>query len=177
MTDTFDLNAGSITASLVVSPEGSAASSSGTSKGLGNTTDQALLRWFRSRSQIVLTSGKTAELENYRLPSRAELAILSKSNRTYRSLGTDVSKVIFLENLSSYAHAIEALADLGYSKIHCEFGPTGFIELVKLNIVEGYVSCMAAAGIEEFAFQHQVGWTELQTVGDDLYVARVLGRG
>lgn len=91
-----DLNPGPVTASLVVSNDGQTISEMGSSKGLGNETDLQLLKWFRARSQIVLTSGKTAFAEEYRYPSSAELAILSRSERNYTSLRKTSGELGFL---------------------------------------------------------------------------------
>ncbi len=177
MNEAFDLQAGPVTASLVVSATGSAVSEQGTSKGLGNATDLSLLKWFRNRSEIVLTSGKTAELENYRLPSTAQLAILSRTDRIYQSLGQDKTKVIFLENLDSFGSAIEELRTRGYERIHCEFGPTGFVDLVNQNLTAGFVSSVDVMGIELFAKEHELLVGTVEEFGGDLLVARLLGRG
>ena len=173
----FDLPAGDVTASLVVSPTGSAVSTNGTSRGLGNETDLALLKWFRARSQIVLTSGKTAELENYRYPSRTELAILSRSQRNYDSLAKDREKVLFLSGVETYLQAIDELTNLGFQRIHCEFGPSGFVDLVNEGKVDGFVSSVEASGIERFAQLHNLSAAKLHLVADDLVVGQLLGRG
>lgn len=177
MNEDFDLEAGPVTASLVVSANGSAVSAEGTSRGLGNVTDSNLLRWFRNRSEVVLTSGKTAELENYRLPSNPELAILSETEREYQSLGQNKARVIFLKNIDSYSSAIGRLQSLGYSKIHCEFGPTGFVDLVNQNLTDGFVSSIEVAGIELFARKHELFLESVEEYAGDLFVARLLGRG
>lgn len=177
MTQLLSFSIGPITASLVVSELGSATGSLGSSKGLGNRTDLDLLKWFRSRSEIVLTSGKTAEIESYRYPASAELAILSSSSRSYDSLGKDKSRVLFLEGLESYQQAIEALREKGYSKVHCEFGPSGFTELVSAQLVEGYVSSINESGIAAFANLHNLSTVEVQQINGDLYVSQLIGRG
>lgn len=177
MKQLLNFSVGPLTASLVVSELGSATGSSGSSKGLGNRTDLELLKWFRSRSEIVLTSGKTAELENYRYPASAELAILSRSSRSYDSLGEDKSRVLFLDGLESYPQAIEALKEQGYSKVHCEFGPSGFNDLVSAQLVEGYVSSLNESGIAAFATLHNLSIVEVQQINGDLYVSQVIGRG
>lgn len=177
MNEGFSLAPGPVTASLVVDEFGRAISNSGSSKGLGNQTDLALLKWFRARSQVVLTSGKTAEAENYRLPSQARLAIFSRTERTYVSLADTKSQVIFLNNLGSYAQALDALHTAGYQKIHCEFGPSGFIELLCHGRVDGFVSSTETAGVERFAQANHLSLQPVQLVGGDLFVAQLLGRG
>ena len=173
----FNLPAGDVTASLVVSPVGSAVSTTGTSRGLGNETDLELLKWFRARSQIVLTSGKTAELENYRYPSSTGLAILSRHQRTYDSLATDRERVLFLKEVDTYPQAIDELINLGFHKIHCEFGPNGFVELVDGDKVDGFVSSIEPSGIKRFAELHNLSVAKLQDVAGDLVVGQLLGRG
>lgn len=177
MNEHFELAAGPLTASMVVSSAGSAISDNGTSRGLGNKSDLALLKWFRSRSQIVLTSGKTAELENYRFPSSTGLAILSRSQRSYDSLGKEKERVLFLDVKASFSQAVLELKSQGYQRIHCEFGPSGFVELVQEGTVDGFVSSIEVVGIERFAELHHLVVEQLQQLTDDLFVGKLLGRG
>lgn len=177
MTSFDELQPGFITASLVVSKEGQSISDAGNSKGLGNKTDLQLLKWFRSLSQIVLTSGKTALAEQYRYPSSAELAILSRSEREYPSLGGELHRVRFLGMQDGYASALAALQSQGFERIHTEFGNQGFLELVRSGIADGYVSSTQARGITEFVDSTQLTELSRHVFGGDLVVCRVGGRG
>ena len=177
MTSFDELNPGPVTASLVVSKEGQSISEMGSSKGLGNQTDLQLLKWFRSRSQIVLTSGKTAFAEDYRYPSSAELAILSRSHRKYSSLEKDLGRVRFLTDQASYVSAVESLQSQGFQRIHTEFGLEGFIELVQSGFADGFVSSVSASGITEFLDSTQLTELSRHVFGADLVVCRVGGRG
>lgn len=168
------LNPGPVTASLVVGEDGSSKSELGNSKGLGNQTDLELLLWFRSRSQIVLTSGATAEADNYKYPANTELAILSRAKRNFPRLTPDLNKVRFLQG-QTISDAIKALQHQGFTEIHTEFGETGFLELSS-GVVDCYLSSKSADGIE--AFLERTGLVASERFSlPDLEIARVVGRG
>lgn len=177
MTSFDELNPGLVTASLVVSKDGQTISEMGSSKGLGNETDLQLLKWFRARSQIVLTSGKTAFAEDYRYPSSAELAILSRSQRKYTSLENDLSRVRFLTDQASYVSAVQTLHSQGFERIHIEFGLEGFVELVQSGNAEGFISSVTASGVTEFLDSTHLTELSRHVYGADLVVCRVGGRG
>ena len=173
-TDFSFIAAGDITASLVVDERGNTKNGSGNSKGLGNQTDLNFLLWLRARSQIVLTSGITAEAEDYAYPSSAELAILTRSNRTYPRLADSLNRVRFI-SAASFAEAIASLQSEGLVRIHTEFGETGFLSLVGDNI-DCFLSSREQAGIEHFL--RRTGLQALETFDlSDLQIARVAGRG
>jgi hypothetical protein len=172
-----ELKPGPVTASLVVSKDGLSISKLGNSKGLGNETDRQLLRWFRSRSQIVLTSGKTAQAEDYRYPSSVELAILSRSVRKYSSLEKDIQRVRFLADQEGYVSAVQTLLSQGFERIHTEFGLEGFVELVQSGCADGFVSCANENGITEFLDLTNLDQLARHSFGTDLVVCRVGGRG
>ena len=163
-----------MTASLVVDDMGNSVSKLGNSQGIGNEKDLELLLWFRSRAEIVLTSGITAEAENYKYPSRAKLAILSNSKRNYPRLSEFLDRVIFLSN-QSFSQAIDSLNVMGFTNIHTEFGATGFKSLADER-VSCYVSSKTRLGIDEF-----LGYSNLLPVNSfsltELQITRVVGRG
>jgi len=163
-----------VTASLVVGEDGSSKSELGNSKGLGNQTDLELLLWFRSRSQIVLTSGATAEADNYKYPANTELAILSRAKRNFPRLTPDLNKVRFLQG-QTISDAIKALQHQGFTEIHTEFGETGFLELSS-GLVDCYLSSKSANGIEAFLKRTGLVASERFSL-PDLEIARVVGRG
>ncbi len=175
MLDFSHLSPGLVTASLVVSDQGLAWSAEGNSRGLGNETDLTLLKWFRSRAQVVLTSGLTAELENYKLPSKARLAILTNSERHYPNLVQHKDKIVWLSEMD-YSDAIEALRAMGFSSVHTEFGPTGFCELASLVDVDAFLSSKSQEGLLTFVNEQDLV-IETQTELEELVIARVSGRG
>ena len=175
MHDFSAFSPGTITASLVVSSTGAAVSDLGNSAGLGNDTDLEFLKWLRSRAEVVLTSGLTAEIENYRMPTKAKLAILTNQNRNYPRLSNNLDDVIWCK-ADSYVGALDHLQKAGYKTIHTEFGPTGFVSLVDSGLVDGFISSKSKSGIMDFASEHSLSVESLIDFGD-LSIAKVLGRG
>lgn len=167
---------GSITASLVVTANGSHISEAGTSRGIGNQSDLELLIWLRRRASAVLTSGLTARVENYRLPSNALLAILSRKGVPHLS-GAGSERVLFLpQEVDGYSASVRFLESLGHQRIHTEFGPRGFVELVDLARVTGLISSTEEQGPAIAA--NELGLSVIRQISfSDLHVAVVTGRG
>jgi hypothetical protein len=163
------LNLGPITATLVVGAGGEHVGPEGTSKSLGGQLD---FDWFvavRRRAKVILTSGKTYLDEGYRLPPNAELAVFSRNLRE-----TDLAPEVILitdGQANTFGKAVEHLLSLGFDKIHCEFGPTGFLGLAAEPMVEAYLSSDTRSGIEIFSERHGV---EYELVSDKgLFIARI----
>jgi riboflavin biosynthesis pyrimidine reductase len=117
----------SITASLVCDAAGSTVSPSGSSAGLGNKTDLALLVALRRQAQVILTSGSTFRADKYRFPKHADLAVLSN-----RSVDIEVpaGQELLIKH-SGYREALQDLKGSGYSRIHVEYGLTGISALAQ----------------------------------------------
>ena len=174
LTDFSTLEAGAITASLVVDHLGSAQGALGNSRGIGNETDRQLLLWFRSKAKVVLTSGATAIAEDYKMPSSCDLAILTRQPKSSFSIDPRDRRLIFMHG--GYFKGVNQLQGLGYRRIHTEFGPTGFIELSRRSEVDCYLSSKSADGMDQFASKHELAiekWFDLP----DLFIAKVAGRG
>jgi len=167
---------GDLTASLVVDESGSPVSASGTSRGLGNETDFALLMHLRRRSEVVLTSGLTARLEEYRMPSSADLAILSRSSGYYPAEQAERKLVQLGPNPRGYLGAITALQELGYNRIQTEFGPTGFLSIATLSSARCLLSSKSYSGIETFVSAENLS-VESSYELPELVIATVSGRG
>lgn len=166
---------GPITASLVVDSNGSAIGASGTSRGLGNATDLQLLIWLRQRAEVILTSGLTARLEDYKLPKSAKLAILTREGVPHLEMYRD--QLLWLEGgMHNYHSAIDYLEASGHPNIHTEFGPTGFSQLVGSKRAVGVLSSPTSTGVET-----ATELLDLKTVLNlelpDLHIAVVTGRG
>ena len=147
-----DITPGHLTASLVVSPGGDHVGSDGTSKSLGGQADFEWFIWLRNRAEVILTSGKTFRDEGYKTPKNSRLAVFSRG-REELDLFADA---IFIDSgqASSFQGAVNHLLSSGYNSIHCEFGPTGFVELIRGGEVECFLSCEALAGIRAFTDRH-----------------------
>ena len=151
----------SITASLVADQFGEVVNSAGNSKGLGNEADLQLLLALRRQSDVVLTSGKTFLAEEYKMPSGPDLAIFSRGEpKTDRlTLRSDQKLHILRESMTTdgFPDAIEQLKDLGYKKLHCEFGKTGTASLAANNCLDAlFLSSKFSSGIDLLAKELRV---------------------
>jgi riboflavin biosynthesis pyrimidine reductase len=169
------LNPAPITGSLVVGSRGETIGPRGNSNGLATKTDRGLLDWFRSRSQIVLTGGRTAEIENYSMPSQARLAIFTASMRNYPQLAGRLDEVVW-PKADNYSAALQQLSLMGFTTIHTEFGSEGFVELVDAGFIDGYVSSNFASGIAQFCHSQHLDVAQVHKVSD-LVIGQVIGRG
>ena len=160
-----------LTASLVVGHNGNYVSDTGTSKGLGNPADFELLKHLRSRSQVVLTSGLTARLERYKMPSTADLAILSRSGG-YAPEVTGGREVIQLGEQAGYFEATTVLSELGYERIHTEFGAAGFTQLARHDEVDCILSSTTDGGLQAFCERQSLAIFDLISL-PELFIARV----
>lgn len=148
----------SITASFVVGQVGEVAGPEQNSSGLSNQTDRQLLRAIRSNAEIVLTSGKTARLEHYKMPRTADLAIFTTHGISELELVPKAGQelvVIGPDKAKNYRQAFDYLKLLGYKRIQLEFGPAGFEalrDLVDLTVVSG----ISVSGVSKFASDHQL---------------------
>lgn len=134
------------TASLVVDPKGSSIGPNGNSKGLGNATDLELLKALRRNSKVVLTSGRTFRADQYRFPSAADLAVLTREGV---SITVPEDRRLLLLS-GGYQSSFEELRD-AYGAVHVEFGETGIRELVSNRYLDAlFISSTSADGVEAY---------------------------
>ena len=171
------LQAASITSSFVVGAEGSATSPDGTSKGLGNASDLELLKALRRNSNVVLTSGLTARLEEYRMPGTADLAIFTSHGVSELSLNPKPGQRLLILSppaVASYSAALTVLK-AQYAKVHVEFGPRGFGEILgMLDLV--VISSRSKIGVERFIASANLE-AESSFELTNLFVTLCVGRG
>jgi len=171
-------NLGHLTASLVLGQDGNHVDVNGTSKLLGGPADLELLKYFRSRSSWVLTTGATARAERYRIPSKAKLAVLSRQGELALPETLDASEVTVLGSdfPMSIASAISHLENLDPGGIHLEFGPqtllTAHAEIDRLQII---LSSEHETGASNFAEANNLVLGKSQVV-DQLFISQVTGR-
>lgn len=124
------LSGGRHTASLVCSATGDFVDDTGSSKRLGGEVDKLWLKALRAKSDVVLTSGKTYRAEQYKMPKRADLAILSRFPVDQSELVLNQGQSVVEFNEGGAVYTAEVLVQKGYRNIHIEFGPTGMAELL-----------------------------------------------
>jgi hypothetical protein len=157
-----------VTGSLVCDAAGNTVNVSGSSSGLGNQTDLALLVALRRQSQVILTSGRTFRADQYRFPKQADLAVL-----TTRPVEIEVPQgQRLLVKQAGFQGALQELLSEGYSRIHIEYGLSGMRELIahrRLNAL--FLSSRSLSGVKKLAEQLEVSPTVLEL--DDLYIGLV----
>ena len=158
----------SITASLVSDQHGNTVSTEGSSAGLGNSTDLALLVALRRQSQVILTSGKTFRNDRYKFPKHADLAVLT--NQEVGTLAPEGQKLI-VSNLG-YQKTLTDLILSGYKRVHVEYGITGIRALVESNALDALLlSSRDKPGVLALAQDLKVEPVLLEL--EDLYVGLV----
>jgi hypothetical protein len=157
-----------ITASLVSDQQGNTVSTEGSSAGLGNSTDLALLAALRRQSQVILTSGKTFRNDRYKFPKHADLAVLT--NQAVGALAPEGQKLI-VSNLG-YQKTLTDLILSGYNTVHVEYGITGIRALVESNALDALLlSSRDKPGVLALAKDLKVEPVLLEL--EDLYVGLV----
>jgi hypothetical protein len=140
----------SITASLVCDAAGNTVSPSGSSAGLGNKTDLALLVALRRQAQVILTSGSTFRADKYRFPKHADLAVLSSRSVDFEG---PAGQELLIKN-SGYREALQDLKGSGYSRIHVEYGLTGISALALAGYLDALLlSSPSPSGVKALADQ------------------------
>jgi hypothetical protein len=166
-----------MTSSFVVGAEGSVTSPDGTSKGLGNASDLELLKTLRRNSNVVLTSGLTARLEHYKMPATADLAIFTSHGVNELSLNPKPGQGLLILSppaVASYSAALTVLK-AQYAKVHVEFGPRGFGEILgMLDLV--VISSRSRIGVERFIESSDLE-VESSFELPNLFVTLCVGRG
>ena len=171
------LQAARITTSFVVDSKGSIASAQGNSKGLGNESDLQLLLALRSHSEVVLTSGLTARVEQYKMPSNADLAIFTMQGVEALGLRPNPGQQLLIlspPETISYKGALAQLRDR-YSSVHIEFGPRGFSDVLEqIDLV--VVSSKSEQGAAKFTASFDLLILDEIRL-PDLFVTLAVGRG
>ncbi len=143
---------------LVVSVNGSAAGSDGTSESLTSAADRRILGVIRELSDAVLVGAGSVRAEGYQPPKRTRLAVLTRTGdlEGHRLEGAEPGRLLVLgpaEALArasaalphavlievssgSAADAIVALRDSGYRSLVCEGGPGLAGQLVASGLVD-----------------------------------------
>lgn len=119
---------------MVVGPLGQFVDESGSSRGISNVIDRNLLIHLRTLSDVVVTGGETARLEQYRKPKNASLAIISR-----RPVGI-VDAIILTPPPTSEAASwsVIELKRLGFARILLEVGPSLAREYLQRDLVDEF---------------------------------------
>lgn len=171
------LQAAKVTTSFVVDSKGSITSAQGSSKGLGNASDLQLLLALRRHCEVVLTSGLTARVEQYKMPSSADLAIFTVQGVDALELSPKPGQRLLIlspPETISYGGALAQLLNQ-YSRVHIEFGPRGFTDVLeRIDLV--VVSSRSELGAAQFTESFDLFILDEIRL-PDLFVTLAVGRG
>lgn len=120
---------------MVVSSGGSFTDSIGSSRGISNAIDRKLLAHLRKLSDVVITGGETARVENYEVPSSADLLVISSnfeidSDRFFR--------------LPTPEATLDFLRESKYRRILLETGPSLSGWFLERDLVDEF--CLTVVG-------------------------------
>ena len=162
-----------ISASLVVSEAGDFSGEEGSSKTLSSAADTLWLSALRRNSQIVLTSGMTFRIEQYRMPKTADLAVLTRSELDLSGLAPrPEQRTHLLQSSTSFESSVADVQSLGYERVHIEFGPTGIAALLRSGLAFTlFLSGPSTNSIERAAERLGAKVTQLGVV-DGLHLAK-----
>jgi riboflavin biosynthesis pyrimidine reductase len=119
---------------MVVGPGGQFADESGSSRGISNEIDRSLLVHLRALSEVVVTGGETARIEQYRKPRSAALAIISRRPAV-------IVDAISLTPPATSEVATWCIAELrrfGFTRILLEVGPSLAREFLQRDLVDEF---------------------------------------
>lgn len=123
-------------ASLVVDSNGNTVGSDGTSKTVGNQTDLQLLIALRSKTSLIVTTGKTARSEQYKASRFAPIAFITRHQGSLASIPAVASPGNF-ENI--FLTSSKPLPD-AFSDFDSEVSKAGFSSI----LFEGGLDSVAA---------------------------------
>ena len=119
---------------MVVGAKGSFTDESGSSRGISNDTDRALIKWLRSISDVVVTGGHTARNESYRNTSKLQLAVISRKPAV-----TDGRITLTPPTTTEVGPwTIDALRTKGFHRVLLEVGPSLAGEFLSKNLVDEF---------------------------------------
>ena len=119
---------------MVVGPKAEFSDKTGSSRGISNDLDRLLIGKLRAVSDVAVTGGNTARIEQYKTPKNAKLAVITRSNAVYEGW-------IRLNppNSSKLPEwVIETLNSMGFTAILLEVGPSLARQFLAHNLVDEF---------------------------------------
>lgn len=129
---------------MVVSASGAFVDSSGSSRGLSNELDRALIVHLRTLSDVYVTGGNTARNEGYRAKEKPSLAVITSG-------GYELAGAIMLtppKETSAPLWVIEQLTNQGFEHILLEVGPSLAKEFLANDLVDEFCLTLPSGSIE-----------------------------
>jgi riboflavin biosynthesis pyrimidine reductase len=129
---------------MVAGSDGSFVDTKGSSRGISNNLDRDLLIHLRTLSDIVVTGGATARLEQYRKPKTASLAIISRRH-------VEISDAIALtppESSQVAVWSLQELRRLGFNRVLLEVGPSLAREFLENDLVDEFCLTLTSGELQ-----------------------------
>ncbi len=133
-------------ASMVLDSNGNHIGVDGTSKSISNSVDIQLLMALRAKSDVIVTTGKTARIEAYKASRFAPIAIVSRQPKPLDGIPalsqTGDFESIVLKSDGRELDFIELgrqLSLLGFNRFLFEGGPSTMSQLLRSNVASGLV--------------------------------------
>ena len=166
-------------ATMVLDIDGNHTGEDGTSKSVSNDLDLQLLLALRSRSNVIVTTGKTARTEGYKSSRFAPIAILTRRAETLKNIPA-LDQVGAFENLVlrsetehiNFAEVQENLKSRGFNTFLFEGGPASLSELLSSKLEIQFVLSVIGGGDLDLKYIRQialerVGLTDEFSLEDD----------
>ena len=172
---------------LVASVSGNAAGNDGTSESLTSSIDRKLLGVIRELSDVVLVGAQSVRSENFPLPKRSRLAVVTRSGnldghrlnpeegRLFvicpRSAVSEVNRtmpgarVVVVDSDDQSlppASIVAALADEGFTSIVCEGGPSLIAQFAVHNLLDEL--CLTTSPVLGGSPLPVLGGAEIETI-------------
>lgn len=147
---------------MVVDSAGKFRDSTGSSRGISNDLDRALLVHLRKLSDVFVTGGSTARSENYRVPKTGKLAIVSRATVPDGAISLRPPETVSLPNW-----VIDELKSCGFRRILLEVGPSLARQFLAKNLVDEFCltvvdadADLAKSVVEHLGSNLEPAWSE-----------------
>lgn len=146
---------------MVVSGSGDFVDEQGSSRGISSEFDRKLIGRLRSLSDVVVTGGNTARVEQYQQPKHADLAVITRSPGLFSAFQTLTPP----NGVAVTDWCLSRLRELGYERILLEVGPTLAREFLTRNVVDEFCLTVTSGNLE-------VAQSAMQSLGSDLHLVK-----
>jgi riboflavin biosynthesis pyrimidine reductase len=117
---------------LVAGAVGQLVDHKGSSRGLSNEFDRALIRHLRALSDVYVTGGNTARIEGYKSPARGSLAVITRGE--FELPGAITLTPPTGQDVATWT--LSKLRELGYKRILLEVGPSLAKHFFAANLID-----------------------------------------
>ena len=129
---------------MVAGPSGEFVDEAGSSRGISNDLDRKLIGKLRSVSDVLVTGGNTARLENYKSTSNLQLVVISH-HQIYSDGRITISPPA---NSDLGAWVLSEVRSLGFERILLEVGPSLARKFLASDLVDEFCLTIPSGDFE-----------------------------